>query len=123
MTRFLEYQTLVILLILLNMVFLTSARPLDILNIVSCPDDHNEGFFDRFSLGSIKDGPSPGIGHGFVDKATLGGIKDGPSPGIGHGYALGGIKDGPSPGIGHKFVNVETLGGHKNSGPSPGEGH
>ncbi|GJT25784.1 retrotransposon protein, putative, ty1-copia subclass [Tanacetum coccineum] len=123
MARVLEYKILVTLFVLLNLAFLISARPLNILNTVACPDD-NSNVFNHFSLGSILDaGPSPGIGHGVEDKAIVGGIKAGPSPGIGHGYALGGIKDGPSPGIGHKFVNAPTLGELKKSGPSPGAGH
>ncbi|GJX43980.1 zinc finger, CCHC-type containing protein [Tanacetum coccineum] len=123
MARVLEYKILVTLFVLLNLAFLISARPLNILNTAACPDD-NSNVFNHFSLGSILDaGPSPGIGHGVEDKAIVGGIKAGPSPGIGHGYALGGIKDGPSPGIGHKFVNAPTLGELKKSGPSPGAGH
>nr|XP_043618380.1 uncharacterized protein LOC122590110 [Erigeron canadensis] len=139
-----KYQNILSILVLLNLAVLMCARPLSILDTVSCPDSDQNDLFDRFSLGSIKDGPSPGIGHDVEDKATLGGIKAGPSPGIGHGNALGGIKDaprhedgheftsaqtlggikdGPSPGIGHKFENVESLEEHKNSGPSPGAGH
>ncbi|KAL8251015.1 hypothetical protein R6Q59_034708 [Mikania micrantha] len=116
MAKVIEYQNLMTFLVLLNFVFVTSARPISLLKAVSCPDDANIELFDRFYLGSIKDGPSPGIGHGFENKAPLGGIK----------YAsiyLGGIKDGPSPGIGHKIVDAESLGGRKNSGPSPGDGH
>ena len=123
MARVLEYKISVTLFVLLNLAFLISARPLNILNTVACPDDKNN-VLDHFSLGSILDaGPSPGIGHGVEDNAIVGGIKAGPSPGIGHGYALGGIKDGPSPGIRHKFVNAPTLGELKKSGPSPGAGH
>lgn len=140
MARVGEYQNLLIVLMLLNLTILISARPISILNTITCPDDDNE-YFDHLSMGSIKDaGPNPGIGHGVEDKAILGEIKAGPSPGIGHGYTLGGIKDGaglefmsiqtlggikegPSPGIGHKFENVESLEGRKDSGPSPGVGH
>ncbi|KAI3500389.1 hypothetical protein L1887_36210 [Cichorium endivia] len=136
-------QNLITLLVVLNFAFLINARPLNILNTINCPDKDDQ-LFDSFSLGSIKEGPSPGIGHKFEDRKTLGGIKVGSSPGLEDGYApkrnkdeashetrhvlmnidtLGAVKDGPSPGIGHKVVNVETLGNLKNSGPSPGAGH
>lgn len=139
MARVIEYQNFVTLLVLLNFVFITTARPLIVLKTVNCPDA-SDGLFDLFSLGSIKEGPSPGIGHGFENKAPFGGIKFGVDSGIEHGYqpsgnkdgsshqhefasieTLGGIKDGPSPGIGHKIV--ESLGGRKDSSPSPGVGH
>ncbi|KAI3777144.1 hypothetical protein L1987_46938 [Smallanthus sonchifolius] len=100
MDRVLEYRNLATLLVLLNFVFLASARPSNTLRTVGCPDDNN-GIFDRLALGSVKDGPSPGIGHGIEDKATLGGIKVGPSHGVGHEFTrfqtLGGIKDGQAP--------------------------
>ncbi|KAF5791634.1 hypothetical protein HanXRQr2_Chr09g0397031 [Helianthus annuus] len=128
MARVLKYQNLVTLLVLLNFAFLTSARPLSVLQTVGCPDANNL-FFYRFSLGSIKDGPSPGVGHRFEDKTTLGGIKFRASPRVQDGHeftsieTLGGIKEGPSPGIGHKTINVEPLGGRKNAGPSHEDGH
>ncbi|GJW80789.1 reverse transcriptase domain-containing protein [Tanacetum coccineum] len=86
----------------------------------------NEPWFTDFAnylVGSVKDGPSPGIGHGVEDNATLGGIKSGHSHVVEQWHALGGIKEGPSPGVGHKFVDVEPLGGLKDSVPSPGVGH
>ncbi|KAI3726323.1 hypothetical protein L1987_66120 [Smallanthus sonchifolius] len=115
MARVIAYQKLATLLVLLNFTILTSSRPLSVLKTVSCPDANN-GFLDRFSLGSIKDGPSPGIGHGFDD---LGGIKFG----VEHVYQPGEIKDGPSHGVGHELItSIQTLGGIKD-GPSPGIGH
>ncbi|KAL7604444.1 hypothetical protein Lser_V15G20059 [Lactuca serriola] len=137
MATVIKCQNLITLLVLLNLTFLINARPLSILNTVNCPDE-NDQLFDRFSLGSIKEGPSPGIGHKVEDKAILGGIKVGPSIGAKDKYTqepshgienvfnietLVGVKDGPSPGIGHKVVDVESLGNLKNSGPSPGAGH
>ncbi|KAL4582211.1 hypothetical protein LXL04_006754 [Taraxacum kok-saghyz] len=143
MARAIECQNLIIGLVLFNLAFLMSARPLSILNTVNCPDE-NDMLFDRLSLGSIKEGPSPGVGHKVEDKTTLGGIKVGSSPGSEHSSAiegikdesshgtghvftnietLGGIKEGPSPGIGHKVVNDESFGNLKTSGPSPGAGH
>ncbi|KAG5614595.1 hypothetical protein H5410_014419 [Solanum commersonii] len=48
-----------------------------------------KGTFDWLSLGGIKDGPSPGVGHKFTNSQTLGGIKAGPSPGVGHKIVTG----------------------------------
>ncbi|OIT27022.1 hypothetical protein A4A49_64090, partial [Nicotiana attenuata] len=60
------------------------ARPLNILKI-----DGNGVGFNWLTSGSIKDGPSPAVGHKFINSQTLGGIKDsGPSPG-GHKVVTG----------------------------------
>ncbi|KAF3663278.1 putative receptor-like protein kinase-like [Capsicum annuum] len=50
----------------------------------------NTRTFDWLTLGAIKDGPSPGVGHKFTNIQTLGGIKDsGPTPGEGHKFVTG----------------------------------
>ncbi|KAK4368419.1 hypothetical protein RND71_012211 [Anisodus tanguticus] len=65
------------------------ARPLNILKIHGSGSGE-KGAFDWLTLGSIKDGPSPGVGHKFTNSQTLGGIKDsGPSPGQGHKVVTG----------------------------------
>ncbi|KVH92494.1 hypothetical protein Ccrd_005475 [Cynara cardunculus var. scolymus] len=122
MARVFRFEIFVTLLVLLSSDFITIARPLSILNTISCPDQ-NDGFFERFSLGAIKGGPSPGVGHMVTDKATVGGIKAKHSQGVQQGFTSGGVKDDVGHGIGHKFINIESLGGLKNSGPSPGAGH
>lgn len=67
------------------------ARPLSILKIHSSgAGGGNNGWTLKCltdDLASVKDGPSPGIGHAFSGD---GGIKySGPSPGVGHKYTTG----------------------------------
>nr|GMC99222.1 Zinc finger, CCHC-type [Ipomoea batatas] len=80
----------VFLLALVSVSLVAEARPLnDILKVHSLGTATGAGNgwgFDWFTIGSVKDGPSPGVGHAFTD----GGIKSsGPSPGIGHKYVTG----------------------------------
>nr|GLL19411.1 hypothetical protein A4A49_55490 [Ipomoea trifida] len=67
------------------------ARPLSILKIhSSAGGGGGNGWTLKCltdDLASVKDGPSPGIGHAFPGD---GGIKySGPSPGVGHKYTTG----------------------------------
>ncbi|KAK7250980.1 hypothetical protein RIF29_33800 [Crotalaria pallida] len=110
MNSILKIQSLLIIYILLNSLFMVSeARPLSIIETGnSATRGEVADFIDWLSLGAIKQsGPSPGVGHKYTNTDTLG---------------LGGIKNsGPSSGgEGHKFTNSETLGEIKDSGPSPG---
>ncbi|XP_059294936.1 PAMP-induced secreted peptide 2-like [Lycium ferocissimum] len=91
MARFLDFILLLLLVTSVNFLAF-EARPLNILKI------HDSGFgsgfgnvatFDWLTLGSIKDGPSPGVGHKFTTSQTVGGIKAGPSPGEGHKVVTG----------------------------------
>ncbi|XP_060174536.1 PAMP-induced secreted peptide 2-like [Lycium barbarum] len=88
MVRFLNHILLLLLVTSIN--FLASeARPLNILKIHDSDlgsGSGNVATFDQLILGSIKDGPSPGVGQKFTNRVQiLGGIKDsGPSPGAGH---------------------------------------
>lgn len=76
---------------LVSFSLVAEARPLnDILkahSLAAAATGAGNGWgFDWFTIGSVKDGPSPGVGHAFTD----GGIKSsGPSPGIGHKYVTG----------------------------------
>ena len=90
MSRGQKSLTFFTLVILLNSIlFATEARPLNIMKSPSSAELRIEEFTDRYALGAVKDGPSPGQGHKFTDKQTLGGNKN----------------SGPSPGEGNKFVN------------------
>ncbi|KAM7510426.1 hypothetical protein LguiB_009301 [Lonicera macranthoides] len=83
--------TFFILVILLNsFLFAAKARPLNIMKSPSSAELRVEEFFDRYALGAVKDGPSPGQGHKFTDTQTLGGNKSsGPSPGEGNKFVAG----------------------------------
>ncbi|XP_059294937.1 PAMP-induced secreted peptide 2-like [Lycium ferocissimum] len=84
MARFLDFILLLLLVTSVNF-FPSEARPLNILKIYD-PDFDNVATFDWLTLGSIKDGPSLGVGHKLTNRVqTLEGIKEsGPSPGAGH---------------------------------------
>ncbi|OIT20795.1 hypothetical protein A4A49_55490 [Nicotiana attenuata] len=86
MARFVDFILLILLVTSINILG-CEARPLNILKI----DGYGNGVgFNWLTLGSIKDGPSPGVGHKFTNSQTLGGIKDsGPSPGEGHKAVTG----------------------------------
>uniref|UniRef100_M1B721 Uncharacterized protein n=1 Tax=Solanum tuberosum TaxID=4113 RepID=M1B721_SOLTU len=80
MVRFFDFILILLLVTSINF-WASEARPLNILKIHH-PDSMTT--FDWLTLGGIKDGPSPGVGHKFTNSQTLGGIKAGPSPGEGH---------------------------------------
>lgn len=91
MSRGQKSLTLFILVILLNSILLaTEARPLNIMKSPSSAELRIEEFIDRYALGAVKDGPSPGQGHKFTDNQTFGGNKNsGPSPGKGNKFVTG----------------------------------
>ncbi|XP_049396928.1 PAMP-induced secreted peptide 2 [Solanum stenotomum] len=90
MARFVDFILFLILLVASINLLVSEARPLNILKIQGLGFDSNEkGTFDWLSMGGIKDGPSPGVGHKFTNSQTLGGIKAGPSPGVGHKIVTG----------------------------------
>nr|GMD53896.1 precursor of CEP16-like [Ipomoea batatas]GMD56795.1 precursor of CEP16-like [Ipomoea batatas] len=85
--RSLRFILFVILLASISIVLNTAeARSLGILKLqdsITADVRKNEWTYslDQFTIGAVKDGPAPGIGHKF----TYGDIKDsGPSPGEGH---------------------------------------
>ncbi|CAN4092819.1 unnamed protein product [Withania somnifera] len=83
------YYILVVLLITSINFLAYEARPQNILKIHRS-GLREKGTFNWLTLGGIKDGPSPGVGHKFTNSQTLGGIKDsGPSPGEGHKVVTG----------------------------------
>ncbi|KAH0701792.1 hypothetical protein KY285_016070 [Solanum tuberosum] len=86
MARFLNFFVLVLLLVTSTKILTSEARPLNILKI---DGTSNKGTFDWLTLGGIKDGPSPGVGHKFTNSQIFGGIKEGPSPGEGHKIVTG----------------------------------
>lgn len=83
-----RYSDLILVLLLVTSInlFTFEARPFNILKI---HDRSDIGSFDWLTLGGIKDGPSPGVGHKFTNSQTFGGIKAGPSPGEGHKVVTG----------------------------------
>lgn len=94
MVRFVNFILLLILLVASINLLVSEARALNILKIhgLDSEADSNSskiGTFDWLSLGDIKDEPSLEVGHIFINSQTLGGIKAGPSPGLGHKIVTG----------------------------------
>lgn len=86
MARFVEFILLIILLVTSINLLVFEARPLNVLKIHGPGDTKS---FDWLTVGGIKDGPSPGVGHKFTNTQNFGGIKAGPSPGEGHKVVTG----------------------------------
>lgn len=85
MVRFFDFILILFLATSIN-IWASKARPLNVLKIHG---PKNVATFGWLTLGGIKNGPSPGVGHKFTNNQTLGGIKAGPSPGEGHKVVKG----------------------------------
>ncbi|TMW83532.1 hypothetical protein EJD97_001446 [Solanum chilense] len=94
MARFVNFILFLILLVASINLLVSEARALNILKIHGLDSDagsnsSEKGTFDRLSLDDNKDEPSAEVDHKFTNSQTLGGIKAGPSPGVGHKIVTG----------------------------------